>query len=57
MNEDEIYKVCRLRCAACEYVYEGEVECMGEMIPRKTKVIDRCPHCQQINDNLYLGEV
>lgn len=56
MTEEELYRICHLRCLTCEYEYTGEVECMGEMIPRKTKVLDMCPQCQEIGDSLYLGD-
>ena len=56
MSEEELYRVCNLRCMTCEHEYTAEVECMGEMIPRKTKVFDLCPYCQEIGDSLYLGD-
>ena len=56
MTEDDLYRVLQMRCEWCGIVYEGEVECMKKIEVRKTKVIDLCPHCQLIGNNLVVGE-
>lgn len=56
MTENELYRVFKMRCEWCQIVYEGEVECMEQIEVLKTRVIDLCPHCQLIGNNLVVGE-
>ena len=44
MKEDELYKICELRCPACEIKVVSEIECMGE-IKVGCDVLDSCPRC------------
>ena len=44
MKEEELYKVCELRCPACEIKVVNEIECM-QKIKVGDDVLDSCPHC------------
>lgn len=54
MTENDIYKMCELRCPACGIKYEGEMELMQE-VKVSDKLFDACPHCGFLGDVVFLA--
>lgn len=49
MTEEDIYKVASMRCPACEYSFESEIECL-QPVKAGDSVLDSCPHCGFLGD-------